>query len=147
MLIIGISHFSRLDEYLITTRNQSVEKGLRDAYGKIGFGQMQIYCVSNRFYRDKRDEPATTFAPYLELSGIAKVRGYCISIVAESQRRSSLFYLNDRIPALLSQMELWVQSGARTASEERRDALISVLDGIDRDVTVWASKLQGKRSS
>ncbi|KAF4944710.1 hypothetical protein FGADI_12485 [Fusarium gaditjirri] len=69
---------------------------------------------------------------HLDLSGILQVRKHCISIVANSQRRIATQYMKDQIPALLADIELWVQSGARTASEERREALCQTLDSVER---------------
>lgn len=79
-----------------------------------------------------RDEPKAQSRRFLDLSGILQVRKHCISIVAKSQRRIATSYMKDKIPAFLAQVDLWVLSGARTVSEERRDALCQKLDSVER---------------
>ncbi|KAF4415669.1 hypothetical protein FACUT_13229 [Fusarium acutatum] len=98
-----------LKQYLITNRNQIITDSLNNTTAKKS--------------EAKR---------HLDLSGILQVRKHCISIVANSQRRIATQYMKDKIPALLADIELWVQSGARTASEERREALCQTLDRVER---------------
>lgn len=104
---------------------------LRSKYNERVATEINIFCVSNKDYWDHRGEPKTQSAPFLRLSGIPKVRKHCISIVANSQRRIATRYIKDQIPAFLAQVDLWVQSGARTASEERREALCRSLDDVE----------------
>ncbi|KAL2694823.1 hypothetical protein Neosp_001410 [[Neocosmospora] mangrovei] len=124
-----------LKEYLVTTRNSFVTQELRSKYNeRVATDDIKIFCVSNKDYWDHRDEPKTRSARFLQLSGILQVRKHCISIVANSQRRIASRYIKDQIPALLAQVDLWVQSGARTASEERREALCRRLDDVERQL-------------
>lgn len=75
------------------------------------------------------------FRPHLELSGILDARRHCMSIVASSQRRTAMRYMNDQIPAFLAQVDLWVQSGARSASEERREIILRTLDDVEAQMS------------
>ncbi|KAF4962888.1 hypothetical protein FSARC_9044 [Fusarium sarcochroum] len=98
-----------LKDYLVQTRNQIIT------------GQLRTLSASR-----------TESMRFLNLSGILLVRKHCISIVAHSQRRIATRYMKDEIPALLADIELWVQSGARTATEERREALCQSLNNIEQ---------------
>ncbi|KAM5378181.1 hypothetical protein ACJA88_005915 [Fusarium oxysporum] len=118
---------ARLKEYLITTRNRIIIDSLTNTYaGRVT--DSRVFCVSNTIYWQNRTARKSEAERYLHLSGILQVRKHCISIVANSQRRIATQYMKDQIPALLADIELWVQSGARTASEERREALCQTLD-------------------
>ncbi|EMT69826.1 hypothetical protein FOC4_g10008261 [Fusarium odoratissimum] len=120
-----------LKEYLITTRNRIIIDSLTNTYaGRVT--DARVFCVSNTIYWQNRTARKSEAKRYLDLSGILQVRKHCISIVANSQRRIATQYMKDQIPALLADIELWVQSGARTASEERREALCQTLDSVER---------------
>ncbi|PCD30492.1 hypothetical protein AU210_010173 [Fusarium oxysporum f. sp. radicis-cucumerinum] len=120
-----------LKEYLITTRNRIIIDSLTNTYaGRVT--DSRVFCVSNTIYWQNRTARKSEAERYLHLSGILQVRKHCISIVANSQRRIATQYMKDQIPALLADIELWVQSGARTASEERREALCQTLDSVER---------------
>ncbi|EXK95623.1 hypothetical protein FOQG_04173 [Fusarium oxysporum f. sp. raphani 54005] len=120
-----------LKEYLITTRNRIIIDSLTNTYaGRVT--DARVFCVSNTIYWQNRNARKSEAERYLHLSGILQVRKHCISIVANSQRRVATQYMKDQIPALLADIELWVQSGARTASEERREALCQTLDSVER---------------
>ncbi|KAF6518691.1 hypothetical protein HZS61_017065 [Fusarium oxysporum f. sp. conglutinans] len=120
-----------LKEYLITTRNRIIIDSLTNTYaGRVT--DARVFCVSNTIYWQNRNARKSEAERYLHLSGILQVRKHCISIVANSQRRIATQYMKDQIPALLADIELWVQSGARTASEERREALCQTLDSVER---------------
>ncbi|EWG45996.1 hypothetical protein FVEG_15903 [Fusarium verticillioides 7600] len=120
-----------LKQYLITTRNQIITDSLNTTYaGRVT--PSRVFCVSNTIYWQNRTAKKSEAKRHLDLSGILQVRKHCISIVANSQRRIATQYMKDQIPALLADIELWVQSGARTASEERREALCQTLDSVER---------------
>ncbi|KAM5344685.1 hypothetical protein ACJ41O_010547 [Fusarium nematophilum] len=125
------NHQLELKTYLVTTRNAFVTSELRQKYNA-RVDEIKVFCVSNKDYWDQRQEPKQTSLPFLQLSGILLVRKHCISIVANSQRRIATRYMKDQIPALLAQVNLWVQSGARTAGEEQREALCRRLDEVER---------------
>lgn len=76
-------------------------------------------------------KPRDTALPYLQLSCILEVRKYCISIVANSQRRIATRYMRDEIPDLLAQLELWVQSGAGSADAERKEVVRCTLNELE----------------
>ncbi|KAM0427908.1 hypothetical protein ACHAPT_007367 [Fusarium lateritium] len=129
------NHQFELKAYLVTTRNAFVTRELRDKYNsRVATDEIKIFCVSNKDYWDHREQPKTKSTRFLQLSGIFQVRKHCISIVANSQRRIATRYIKDQIPAFLAQVDLWVQSGARTASEERREALCRRLDNVERQL-------------
>ncbi|KAF7549239.1 hypothetical protein G7Z17_g6514 [Cylindrodendrum hubeiense] len=136
----------RLHAYLVTTRNANIDKKLHDLYSsKVPSGDLRVFCVSNKDYWDHRDEPRDTALPHLALSCILEVRKYCISIVANSQRRIAACYMRDEIPALLAQIELWVQSGAGSADAERKEVVrctLTELEGrLKRDLSSNSSSV------
>ncbi|KAF5644498.1 hypothetical protein F52700_2498 [Fusarium sp. NRRL 52700] len=118
-----------LKQYLITNRNRIITDSLNTTYAN---RVTRVFCVSNTIYWQNRTAKKSEAKRHLDLSGILQVRKHCISIVANSQRRIATQYMKDQIPALLADIELWVQSGARTASEERREALCQTLDSVER---------------
>jgi len=75
--------------------------------------------------------PKDDALPFLELSGILAVRKHCISLVAESQFRIAAKYIQDGIPVLLGDTDLWVQSGAGNMSAERRQTIREALDSLE----------------
>ena len=114
----------RLKQYLVNTRNNIVTKLLTDIYKeKVPDGEIKVFCISNDDYWRLRNKPADTARPLLQLSGIIAVRTHCISIVEKSQLRAVKRYIRDSIPAILSEVTLWVQSGAGSVSAERKKAL------------------------
>jgi hypothetical protein len=126
--------YLRLTRYLMTNRNAFVTQSLRDLYtDRIGPGDsLPVFCVSNQEYWAARGLPAEAARPRLELSGILAARRHCLSLVADSQLRAAMSYLRDEVPSVLSQIDLWVEAGARDSSEERRGEMRRVLDEVER---------------
>lgn len=122
-----------LRSFLIRTRNDSVCQQLRDIYAeRIPGDNLAVFCVSNLDYWRHRDLPRDVSWRHLELSGMIDVRKHCISIVAESQLRAARLYMEQRIPALLESLQLWVQSGSGSLSAERKAAIRATLDDVER---------------
>ncbi len=115
---------------MITTRNALVESNLHDLYrDTIQGGGLHVFCASNALYWDNRDvRPRDVASLSLELSGIIAIRKHCMALVSESQLRVATTYLRDDIPNLLSNVELWVQTGAGTADAEKKRAVREALD-------------------
>lgn len=95
---------------------------------------LPIFCISNLDYWEHRDRPKDEALPFLQLSGILQVRRHCLSLVAEGQLRAAKEYITNAIPALLGSIELWIQSGAGSVSAERKEAIRSALDEIEREL-------------
>ncbi|KAK7422488.1 hypothetical protein QQZ08_009478 [Neonectria magnoliae] len=125
-------HEFELQAYLITTRNRIIKRKLQLQYSsKVPTGEVRVFCVSNKNYWDHRENPREAALPYLHLSGILEVRKYCISIVANSQRRIASRYMNHNIPDLYAQIQLWVQSGAGSADAERKEVVRHTLNRLE----------------
>jgi len=123
----------RLKSYLIGTRNRSVTEQLNNDYRpQIPGGRLRAFCVSNKDYWENRNYPKDQALPFLHLSGILALRKHCLSIVAESQLIIVARYIRDDIPALIGDVELWVQSGEGTASAEEKSAVRESLDAAER---------------
>lgn len=114
------------------TRSQSVMASLDNDYRDRFPGGLKSFCVSNTDYWTHRDLSKDDFQPYLELSGISKIRKHCIAMVANSQLRIANNYLKKDIPALLSDVELWVQSGAGNMSIERKSQIRETLNTLEK---------------
>lgn len=112
-------------------RNERVSLHLQDHYRNQGFDDIKVFCVGNRLYWGKRDEPRRASLPYLHLSGIIRARKHCLSVVSNSQRRAAKHFIEDRIPTLLAQIDHWAQSGSRSGSVERREAIRQMLDQVE----------------
>jgi len=137
---------ARLQKYLILTRNASIIKKLGEMYGQAS--PVRVFCASNVLYWKYRHVmPKEKAVPFLQLSGIVGIRRHCIAIVSESQLRIATAYLEDRIPDLLSNLQLWVQSGsAGSANAERKEAVRRTLDAMEsrlRRVSKWDNDLLG----
>lgn len=128
-------HEFELKSFLINTRNQEITRILEETYHNvIPRGQLNVFCVSNADYWEHRLMPKEAALPFLRLSGILDMRRHCISILANSQLRAATEYMKVRIPALLNDVQLWVQSGAGGIDAERRRAIQHNLDEVEREL-------------
>jgi hypothetical protein len=98
-------------------------------------------------YQDHRDDAKDAALPFLHLSGIFEVRKHCIAIVASSQLRNAMNYINDRIPALLGDIELWVQSGAGTVDAERKEEIRETVNVLEARLQRVRDELRHIRDS
>lgn len=121
----------RLQSYLVTTRNSEMTRKLQAQYTLPQSDEsVKVFCVSNASYWEVRDKGRDAALPVLQLSGILELRKNCISIVANSQRKIATRYMKDEIPALLAQIQLWVRSGAGSATVERKEAIRNNLEAL-----------------
>lgn len=120
-------------EYAIRTRNCHVTQDLRTEYqAQARGGKLHVFCVGNKMYQERRKLDKSVSGKYLNLSGVIEVRRHFIAAVGESQLRASKNFLEHSVPALLQDIELWVQSGAGSASAEEKQAVTRVLDKVER---------------
>ncbi|KAK3682814.1 hypothetical protein B0T22DRAFT_444981 [Podospora appendiculata] len=135
-----------LEHYQITTRNEIVTNSLKRDYGsKLPGGDLAVFCIGNHMYWDHRDLPKNNALPFLELSGILAARRHFVAMVSDSQRRVATNYMDHDVRSLVSSVDLWVQSGAGTASAEQKRAVCQVLDALEarlqRDLWGESSRL------
>lgn len=124
----------------MSTRNEIVSNDLRELYeDRIPGDQLAVFCVSNKDYWDHRPLPEDQSRDILVLSGIIQLRKHCISIVSESQLQAATLYMEQKIPALLDSLQLWVQSGSGSLSVERKQVIRDTLSKVEK-------KLQKVRS-
>jgi hypothetical protein len=90
-------------------------------------------------YWENRQKPRHTAQRYLELSGIIDLRRHCLSIVSSIQHQAAMMYITSNIPALLSEVELWVQSGAESQGAEQRRILRDTLDLVEDKIKTACS--------
>lgn len=83
------------------------------------------------YWTHRNDIPKEKALPLLQLSGILAIRRHCMRIVSESQLRIATEYLRGDIPSLLSNIQLWVQSGAGSAAAEQREDIRRALDALE----------------
>lgn len=119
-------------EFAIRTRNSHVIQELRKRPEAQARGDtLHIFCVGNKMYQEKRNFDKHVAEKYLNLSGIIDARRHLVAVVGESQLRASKNFLEHNVPALLRDVELWVQSGADSASAEEKQAVRHVLDEVE----------------
>ncbi|KAK6859171.1 hypothetical protein PG995_005024 [Apiospora arundinis] len=138
--------------YLMTCRNEITKSKLRKNYqNKVPSRTLEVFCVSNTEYWDNRNEPKAYSLRHLQLSGILAVREHCMEMVSESQRRLAEHYIKHSIPALVRDVDLWVQSGLGTMTAERkqdvREALNTLEGRLKRDLWGPSSAINGISSS
>lgn len=125
-------HQYKLKEYLVNTRNTSVRVELHGLYGsRVPDGRLEVFCVSNTDYWEHRDQSKGTASPLLELSGIIELRRHCVSLLEDGQLRIAMKYIRDDIPDILSEIALWVQSGAERVNTERKETVRETLDALE----------------
>jgi hypothetical protein len=96
---------------------------------------VNVFCVSNLEYWKLRNSPKDDALSSLQLSGILSLRKHCISMVANSQLRTAMKYIQDSIPAALGDIELWVQSGAGSLDAERKEEMRKRLNTLEARLT------------
>lgn len=119
--------------YFVEKRNRKVTHALVRRYGnELPSGDdLHVHCVSNKLYREQREAPSAVAMPYLNLSGIIRLRKHCIGIVSSEQFRKAVAYINNDTTALLSDVQLWAQSGAGNATAENREVILQALDIVE----------------
>lgn len=116
----------------MTCRNDITKSKLRKNYqDKVPGRMLEVFCVSNTKYWEYRNEPITDALRQLQLSGILAVREHCMEMVSESQRRMAEHYMKHSIPALLRNVDLWVQSGLGTMTAERKQNIRDTLNSLE----------------
>lgn len=140
------NHSLELKKFLIDNRNSEVTKALKNLYqDKVPGNELTVFCVDNLMYKDHRNDPKDVALPFLHLSGIIPVRKHCISLVASSQLRNAREYIKNDIPALLGDIELWIQSGAGTIDAERKAEIRETVNALEaqlkRNLTGNASQI------
>ncbi|KAM0324397.1 hypothetical protein ACHAQA_008179 [Verticillium albo-atrum] len=121
-----------LQIHLIEGRNTQIVNRLRTQYGaRVPGGPLGVHCVSNSYYKEHRNVSRERALPYINISGIPDLRRHCIGLVADSQLRDAVTYIQHDVPALVAQLELWIQNGAGTLSAEKRRAIRTMLDTVE----------------
>lgn len=124
-----------LKKYAIDMRNAYVVGRLRETYeDHTAADTLHIFCVSNTMYWEKRMAELSVAEPFLKLSGIIAIRKHCTAMVAASQLRTSSSFLDNDVPTLLSEIELWVQSGLGSSSAEQKEAVRGILDSVEEQL-------------
>lgn len=121
-----------MKRYAIEMRNAYVLRRLQETYQDYTEAEtLHIFCVSNTMYWERRMDEKSVAEPFLNLSGIIAIRKHCTAMVAASQLRTSKNFLDNSVPSLLSDIDLWVQSGSGSTSAEQKEAVRNVLDKIE----------------
>jgi hypothetical protein len=116
----------------VTTRNDIVKRELLKKYRQqVVKGNLHVHCVSNTMYWEHRERPKSRAMPYLNLCGILAIREHCMSLVSESRYAAALNYMENDIPALLSDALLWVQSGSGSMTAERKAKIRGAIDLVE----------------
>ncbi|KAL2127275.1 hypothetical protein VTI74DRAFT_10996 [Chaetomium olivicolor] len=95
-------------------------------------GELRVFCASNTLYwKHRHVRPAERALPLLRQSGILAIRQHCMGLASESQLRIAMRYLRDHVPDVIRDVELWVRSGAVSASVEQSRAFREVLNALE----------------
>lgn len=107
-------------------------ESLRGQYAdKLEGGDLCVFCVSNTLYWDLREASKTVSEPYIILAGVVQLRKHCIAMVSTSQLRESTTFIKDDTMALLSDVQLWVQSGKGGKLAEEKASIRRAVDLIE----------------
>ncbi|KAK3937803.1 nuclear GTPase SLIP-GC [Diplogelasinospora grovesii] len=122
-----------LKRYIMTARNKFVTDNLAKMYkDKIPGGNLRVFCAGNIMYWDYRDvKPKEKALPFLQLSGIPAIRRHCMTMVSEGQLRVAIKYMRDDIPDVVSNVDLWVRSGAGSADAAHKQAVRKAVDELE----------------
>lgn len=117
----------------MTIRNNSVTDKLAEMFrDKIPGGNLRVFCAGNKMYWQHRPvKPKEKAHLFLQLSGIPAVRRHCMAMVSESQLRVALKYMRDDIPDVVSNLDLWVRSGAESADAAQKQAIREAIDELE----------------
>ncbi|CAK7234228.1 hypothetical protein SBRCBS47491_008877 [Sporothrix bragantina] len=116
----------------IEDRNETVEKQIKSAYrDKLPGGIKNVFCVGNVQYWEFWENGK--FAQ-VHLSGIPRFRRHCLAKVADSQLVLAAKYIQDSIPALHCDVELWVESGAGSPETEKKKAIVEALNRVEGEL-------------
>ncbi|TVY32961.1 hypothetical protein LSUB1_G006630 [Lachnellula subtilissima] len=127
-----ISEGEAKEVFALNRRSERAKQTLDNLYRNRVLGNLfQVFCASNTEYWKHRYSPKDAAFPHLSLSGILAIRKHCISMVADRQLRVATKYIQDDIPALLEDVELWVQSGAGSVDAEQKAAIRETLNMLE----------------
>ncbi|CAK7229960.1 hypothetical protein SEUCBS140593_007423 [Sporothrix eucalyptigena] len=124
----------------IEDRNEAVEKQIKLAYrDKLPGGIKNVFCVGNVQYWDFWKDGK--FAQQVLLSGISRFRTHCLAKVADSQLVLAAKYIQDSIPALVCDVELWLESGAESPEKEQKKAIVEALNHVEGELaSCWPAQ-------
>ena len=114
---------------MVTNRNSRVIAELRQKYERT---VQHVFCVSNKTYWDRRNEPRDVAVPWLRLSEIISLRRHCLGLVTEHQLQDANTFMSDVIPNLVSSIDLWVQSGSGQIAAETRAQVRQASQEVER---------------
>lgn len=114
---------------MVKTRNNKVITDLREKYRPT---VQHVFCISNKFYWDRRNERHDIALPWLHLSGILSLRKHCLGLVAEYQLQDASTFIEEKMPNLVSSIDLWVQSGSRQIAAETRRQVRGASEEVER---------------
>lgn len=113
---------------MVQTRNAEVTKELSQLYKQV----QHVFCVSNKLWWDHREDHLRDASPWLELSGIISFRRHCIGLVAAHQMQDASIFMRERIPALVSAVDLWIQSGSGSIATDTREQIQKASEKAER---------------
>ncbi|KAH6682253.1 hypothetical protein F5X68DRAFT_242891 [Plectosphaerella plurivora] len=121
-----------LKKYMIETRNMEVTRSLMETFRDRANGNVRIFCVSSKMYREHRQDPLPQPGRlnWLSLSGIIALRRHCLGLTADRQLQALTTYVGSAVPGLLSNLGLWAAAGEDGG--EGRAAVREALDKVEK---------------
>lgn len=118
----------RRERRFINARNEFVKEGLEAAYKhKVENGQFEVFCVSNKSYKDY----CTIGNQDMVLeSGIPELRKFLYTIPAEGQYARTIEYINSDLASKRNTIEIW--AGKNIACQE--DPIITNISAAEVQV-------------
>ena len=101
---------------------------------KLPGGIQNVFCVGNVLYWNFWEKGRSV--QEVHLSGIPRLRRHCLAKVADSQLKLAAKHICESIPALLSEVELWIEAGAQGPEAEQKRAIREALDKIEGELTM-----------
>ncbi|KNG83860.1 hypothetical protein ANOM_007635 [Aspergillus nomiae NRRL 13137] len=115
-----------LDRFLVEGRNLRVTNQLHQNHGEV-----RVFCISNEWYSQYRQDANRHADTYIGLSGIPELRRYCQLVPADAQFRFTAAFIKHRVPAVVRSVRQWVLAGSDDVTVERAVALRQVLRDVE----------------
>ncbi|GAB1193803.1 hypothetical protein APSETT444_003033 [Aspergillus pseudonomiae] len=122
----------RLDRFLVEGRNLRVTNQLHQNHGEV-----RVFCISNEWYSQYRQDANRHADTYIGLSGIRELRRYCQLVPADAQFRFTAAFIKHRVPAVVRSVRQWVLAGSDDVTVERAVALRQVLQDVENVFREW----------
>ncbi|KAF2168763.1 hypothetical protein M409DRAFT_20780 [Zasmidium cellare ATCC 36951] len=129
-----------LSDLMINGRNDDVLRQLRNEDNLVSPNRAVLaFCISNTIWWKHRNDLDGQSSRWLELSGIPRLRQYCIGLVSRNQISIAMSFIELDVSTLLSDVGSWVLTGAGNLTGEQRLRLREILDEFETNLRTSGS--------